>query len=599
MDWSERANLFVVSLDKSRDWYRYHHLFQELLQRRLQAAVRADQIIALHRRAAEWLAARGFVDEALRHALATADLDLVARLMEAGLCDVLNREDRPTLERWLHLLPEDFIQRRPGILIFKVWAMQLSWQPEAQWRLLQQVEALLGEEGAGPLTGDLLRVLRGQLAGFYGQAAYFRNEMAAAVAFCAEALALLPPSWLYARGAISVYLGLAMQAGGQGRAAERLLLDRYEALSDKTTNYAQRLLLAVSFIYLQDGQLEQLKRTAQAMLQQATQSGLMILRCWAHHLLGTVHYQQNELAAARQHFTVVIENRYVIQALTVTGSFPGLVLTQQAQGEPAEADRTLAMLSRANLQARGVEEEHTRSLRARLALLRGDLEDAARWADTLTSAPTDRPLLWLEEPHLTKARILLARGGEGDVQAAVGILDGLSEFAQRACNSRFQIEILALQAAAFDLRGKPDAALAQLRQAVDLARPGGFIRVFVDAGPRLRGPLLHLSGQGYAVETIRRILAAFPVSAPDAAASRPKAIGEAANASLIEPLTGREMDILLLLRERLSNKEIAQKLSLSPLTVKRHTVNLYGKLGVNRRWDAVTQAESLGLLLPR
>ena len=178
IQWLESNNLFVIPLDNDRQWYRYHHLFQELLQRRLLAEVGPEQVTELHRRAAAWFAGQGLIDEALHHALAADDLDLAARLMEAGLCDALNREDRPTLDRWLRLLPEDFIQRRPWLLMIKAFAFQFSWQLPAVWKLLDQIEALLDEGAehatalrrAPPRSGDPpdLQVLRGMIAALAG-----------------------------------------------------------------------------------------------------------------------------------------------------------------------------------------------------------------------------------------------------------------------------------------------------------------------------------------------------------------------------------------------------------------------------------------------
>ena len=183
IQWLESHNLFVIPLDNDRQWYRYHHLFQELLQRRLLAEVGPERVTELHRRAAAWFAGQGLIDEALRHALAANDLDLAARLMEAGLCDVLNREDRPTLDRWLRLLPEDFVLRRPWLLMIKAFAFQFSWQLSAVGKLLDQAEALLDEGAehalrlgeAVPHPGDDphdARVLRGLIAVLRGQQAF-------------------------------------------------------------------------------------------------------------------------------------------------------------------------------------------------------------------------------------------------------------------------------------------------------------------------------------------------------------------------------------------------------------------------------------------
>ena len=178
--WSA-PDLFVIPLDNDRQWYRYHHLFQDLLQRRLLAEVGPEQVAELHRAAAAWFAGQGLIDEALHHALAIDNLDLAARLMQAGLCDVLNREDRATLERWLRLLPEDFIERRPWLLMIKALALQFSSQLPAVWKLLGQIEALIDEGGAAALhagDADDLRVLRGLVAALRSQEAFSNGQAA-------------------------------------------------------------------------------------------------------------------------------------------------------------------------------------------------------------------------------------------------------------------------------------------------------------------------------------------------------------------------------------------------------------------------------------
>ena len=153
IQWLENNNLFVIPLDSERQWYRYHHLFHELLQRRLLAEMGPARVTELHRRAAAWFVGQGLIDEALRHALAINDLDLAAQLMVAGLCDVLNREDRATLDRWLRLLPDEFIQRHPWLLMIKAVVLGLSWQLAATWKLLDQIEALLAERPLQRMMG--------------------------------------------------------------------------------------------------------------------------------------------------------------------------------------------------------------------------------------------------------------------------------------------------------------------------------------------------------------------------------------------------------------------------------------------------------------
>ena len=215
LDWIERSELFITPLDNRREWYRYHHLFQELLQQKLSAELVPDQVNELHRLASAWFEEHGLLDEALQHALAAGDLDLAARQMNAGLRDVLNRQGRPTLERWLRLLPEEMIQRHPGLLMIRAWALEFSWRPDLQAQVLQQIEELLEAEEGAALQVDDLQILRGQILLLKAQQAYFSNQPTRAIDLCRQALALLPPSWTYARGVAMLYLGLSMQASGQ------------------------------------------------------------------------------------------------------------------------------------------------------------------------------------------------------------------------------------------------------------------------------------------------------------------------------------------------------------------------------------------------
>jgi LuxR family maltose regulon positive regulatory protein len=599
MDWVERANLFVIPLDNRREWYRYHRLFRELLQQRLLAEASPDQVNELHCRAAAWFAARGLIDEALRYALAANDLDLAARLMEQGLRDVLNREDRPTLERWLRLLPEEFIQRRPGMLVLKAWVLLFSWQLAAVAKVLQQVEALIDEDDravAGQDDSHALSLLRGQIAVLHGQQAYYRNQPADTLACCREALALLHPSWTYARGGAMLYWGMSMRASGQGEAAQRKLLDQYESWPEKADGYALRLLFAACHNFIEAGQLEQARQTAQLMLERATRSRLLVLQGWAHYFIGLAGYYRNELDAAGQRLRELVEKRHTIHAMAARNGMITLALVHLARGETPEAWQTMELLSQLEIARVGYEPDDARSLRARLHLLQGDLENAFRWADAYTAPVPDEPLTWLQDPHMMKARVLLVRGGETDAQSALDILDALYEIAERTYNTRCQIEILPLRALALDALGRAGDARAALRHAVELSRAGGFIRPFVDLGQPTADMLDRLAAQGVAPETIRRLLAAFIDSPSGLAPADAQSSVFNRQSEIIEPLTVREIDVLLLLRERLSNKEIAGKLYLSTATVKRHLINIYEKLGVNRRRDAVLKAEALGIL---
>jgi LuxR family maltose regulon positive regulatory protein len=260
LDSIERSELFISSVDDQRHWYRYHHLFQEMLQQRLAAEMSPDQVAELHRRASIWFQEQGLVEEALQHTLAAGDFDLAAHQMAAALREVINREDRPTLERWLRSLPEEMIERRPEMLMVRAWALEFSWQLNRQAHVLRQIEGLLDSDAGRLLPAEDLQILRGQILPLRAQAAYFANQPTQAIGLCQEALALLPSSWTFCRGGTMMYLGMALQASGESRAADRLLLDEYQSCADKSGTYAALVLRALCFNHLNAGRLEQARR---------------------------------------------------------------------------------------------------------------------------------------------------------------------------------------------------------------------------------------------------------------------------------------------------------------------------------------------------
>jgi LuxR family maltose regulon positive regulatory protein len=601
LDWLDRMELFIIPLDEHKQWFRYHPLFQDLLKQRLKAESGPKPEIHLHQRASAWFADQGLLDEAIQHALESGDNHLVARLMEKGLKDVLNREARLTLDQWVKILPEEILHSKPSLLMIKVWALAISWHLAAAMKLLHQVEAMI-ETSESNLDTESIQILRGQIATLRAQEAFFANQPARAIEYSRKGLTLMPESWVYVRGGLILYLGLSMQAIGQSQAAERFLFDQYEGHDDKTDGFSMRILLALSFNNLNNGGLEQSRQVAHTMLDQSIRGRRQVTSNWGHYFIGFVKYQWNELDAAEDHLTEIIGNRYAITPLIAQHGMTILARVHQAGGRSSEAWQTLETLSRFDLERIGYEENETRALRARLSLLQGKMGDAFRWADAFTEPPAERPLLWLENPHTTRAQILITRGDEGDLQEALKILDQLDEMAVRTYNTRSLIEIRALQALALDAQGRSRKADTLLKQALDLARHGGFIRVFLDLGKPMQEMLQRLGARSPNKEYSQRLLSAFTEEQQRKKAEdtqQTSASGPARKPPVLaEPLTAREMDVLRLLRGPLSNKEIASQLYLSPSTIKRHTINLYGKLGAHSRKEAVAAAIDLGILSP-
>ena len=611
IEWVELHNLFVSSLDSHKEWYGYHQMFRSMLLQHATAELGPDRVSALQRRAAAWFAHRGQVDEGVRYALAAGDLELAAGFVAQGLSDVLNREDRPTLERWLGYFPDEFVQDRLDLLIVRGFSLFLSWQIGPLARLLSHASALLEQvvtAGAEP------EALRGCLAGQSAFVAYLGNDQDGAAAHSRETLALLPEAWLFVRGGGVLFQALALQASGQWQEAVRLTIESYEGLGDQTSVYALRHLQALSMVYYrQAGDLEQVVQTGHRLVKGAERSGLSLLHSWGDLLVGLAHYQRNELADARQCFARLLDFRYTANIGALRDAVQRLALIHEIAGEQDEAWAMVQFLSQLDLDQMGHEGDETRALRARLWLMRGELESAARWADDFAAPVPDQAWPWHDPPHLIKARILLARGTAADVQLALELLAALGEVAEHSHNMRLLIEVLALRALAPDVSGQAGDARAALLAAVDLARPGGFLRAFLDLGAPMKEALSQLAAQKNlpTLPTVRRILAEYgdqpagPMRSGQEVA-HPMQVSTAGQAAsvlagrqpLVEPLSPRELEILMLLRDPMSAKEIAHKLCISYQTVKRHTSNIYGKLAVGKRWDAVTKAEALGILPP-
>ena len=324
------------------------------------------------------------------------------------------------------------------------------------------------------------------------------------------------------RAAEPFYTGAwACECLGRGEAAQRTLIDEYEASHGKSDAYFQFVLFAACFNAIESGDLEQAGRLAQAMLDHGTSAGLPLTTGHAHYLRGLVHYCRNELDAAGQHFGELVAKRLSFHTQAARNGMIGLARVHVAKGAIGASWPVMELLSQFDMDRLGQDGEDARSWRAQLEYLQGDTEPAFRWADGFTAPVAVRSLLWLQNPHLAKAQLLLERGTVADVRSALDILDVLLEDAERTFSVRSQIDVLVLRALALDRQGRlaPQGGgadgLATLQKAVELARPGGFVRVFVDLGLPMQTMLLRLAGQAFApqdhrVGEVRRILAAFP-----------------------------------------------------------------------------------------
>ncbi len=588
----DAANLFLVPLDDERRWYRYHRLFADLLRDRLQQT-RPDELPVLHRRAAAWYWQERLAPEAVGHALTAADFELAADLIEESASEMLwMRGEVATLRGWLEMLPETLIRDRPGLCLLHAWALFLGVQFEAVEGRVHDAEAALARlslpDPARQAVAEQLTVMRAMLANF-------RGDLPRTIELSRQALDLVGEDNLMLRAALASNLGGAYMGSGDLVAAGEVFAEAAR-LYQATGNLFVTLLASAYLgdVQMAQGHLRQAAETFRQTLALAGERGgaQSFGARLAQVGLGRLECERNELEEAERRLTVHLEASQRLgdeqigpgPQLLVDG-YRALARTLQARGEEASA---LAMLDRAEQVTRrraprllgGVA-----AAKARLHLASGDLVAAQRWASESGLDASTEPVYAREFELLTLARVLVA---QGSLVEAMDLLERLGRAAEAGQRLGSLVEARLLQALALQAQGRRDEAVAALDTALSLAEPEGYVRLFADEGAPLASLLRQAVAQGNAEAA--RLHTALP-----APSLQPPERGEPPG-PLVEPLTERELEVLDLIADGLSNREIAEKLVLAVTTVKKHASNIYGKLGVRSRTEAVARARKLDLL---
>src|SRR5215469_4669785 len=602
----DRANLFVVPLDEVRCWWRYHHLFADLLRGRL-ADKHPARVPELHHAAAAWHAEHGFADDAVRHAIAAGETGWAARLVERHVETLLRRSEGATLDRWLSALPVASVRARPRLCLAQAIAAVVSGRLEAVEPLVADAErafAAAGDEPHEPSVGRALSVLANvpaSMAFLRAVLAGLRGDAARALDFDAQVLAHLgEDDWLM-HSQVAWNLATVHWVRGELGEAEQALADLVaERVAAGEGYLAMRVCYDHSEVQLAQGRLGAALRTYQRGLEMASEAGQQPPPAGMAHVgLAEVLYERNELAAAHQHAT---QGTALCRQLAFTQPLArGLAMLariRQAQGDTAGALEAIGQAERVNLSPQlAAMYNPVPAWQARLLLAVGEAAAAASWASGRGLRAGDEPCYPREREYLALARVLLAEHAPGQ---ALRLLDRLHAKAAAQQRTRSVIEAAALQALALADGGDQLAASASLAEALALAAPEGYIRVFADEG----APMARLLGRLAAAQRTGRVVFPGPVPQrylnqlirafqPTAA---PPAARDTAMAGLAEPLSDRELEVLRLLAAGKSNQQIADELVVTLATVKKHVGHILAKLAAGNRTQAVARARVLGLL---
>jgi LuxR family maltose regulon positive regulatory protein len=589
LDWLEASNLFVIQLDDQGQWVRYHHLFRDFLVSELTRRFNPDEISALHRRASAWYASEGLIDEALHHALAIGDVAEAAQIVKQNRKVILVDDEHHVMARWLEQLPGDIIWQQPELLLALAWVEKFRLKFQTVPGLLEAAEKILARKENPDIE------LQGEIEFFYGYFTWAQGLGAQAVKHQERALERIPETYDHVRGEAEVHYGLTLHMSGQREMAIDWLTGLIDSHPSTKAIRRTRHLSGLYFIHTLEGSLSEAIHPAQLGTKIGMKNKLGYAETFSSYVETIAYLQWNDLELAVQRLKQIITKRYVALTRLAVDSLGSLCLTYEHLDRPDQADETVKILIEFAEQSNDPSlSAIAASLQARLSLIRGDLASAQRWirqADMATDAGI--MLFWLEIPRITECRVLIMKGTDASLQQAIEKLEQYDQENKAVHNTFQRVVILPLLALANHKRGETDRALAILRRAVALAEPGGFIRPFVDLAPEIIGLLDEVRRQGVAPTYITQILAAIEkAEEPGSPSTRPSRV----TSPLIESLTNREFEILELLGERLTNKEIAAKLHISIGTVEQHLVRIYGKLGVRRRRQAVVKAKELGLL---
>ncbi|OGO38352.1 MAG: hypothetical protein A2W35_04080 [Chloroflexi bacterium RBG_16_57_11] len=621
LEYMERANLFLVPLDDERIWYRYHHLFADLLRTQLQRSLGDQEVAQLHLRAAAWHEQNGSILEAIQHASMASDDEMVERLIEQNYLEMMNRGEMSWVRFWMGKLSKELVYRRPWLCLYE--AMNRSWfgQLEEANLLLNEAEKRIRAESSAEVSAPGAQSMLGYHAYVKSRVTAMQGDTRRAIEFCLTARENVPADNLGLQIDFSITLGYEYFLYGDFVNANKTLNETIQlgdivgAVNNPVAAYC---VLARMQIY--QGRLHE----ADDLLRKAAQlihgTGGQYLGVFGLVEVGTsaLLCEWNDLEAA------LVRLKGHLDDLPLWGKADDLCLAyttlariQLAQGTWTEAVDTVEKAAQL-IRTCGVFSEARSAVEAaqvKMWLLQGDWSSVDRWVAKLEKRfGLHDPYRYEDElAHITQARVFIA---QNKPDKAIGLLSHLEDIARSAGRMGRVIEILLLEALAMRETGDSENAILALTECLTLAEPECYVRVFLDEGRPMQlllakglahasaGPLrdyaIHLLSQFDAEPLV--VTAAqekvSPTGHPSTSSGQALVTPEfrPAKSMLVEPLSQRELEVLQLMALGRTNQEIARQLIVAPGTVKAHAASIYRKLDAANRTEAVARARQMGIL---
>ena len=615
LEYLERANLFIVPLDDRRQWYRYHQLFADLLRRRLSQAADTQRINALYQRASAWCQHQGLITEAVSYALDGSDLEYAAALIERYVLGLFYNSEIALIHHWLKALPAGLMRSHPLLqAVYASTTVLLSGYStdslELAGRWLQEAEKT-PSPGAEPGIPDragqpTYNEMAGFISKFRAYLSRFRGDTPQTVILLSQqALDRLPKDERKFRSALLTNIGCAYMLLGDETEAERVFAEaRQTGESSGDLFNAAAAARGQALILRKRGRLHEAAAICRDSLQFigrcSEEIGRPIPYAGVVYItLGEIMLEWNDLEEAERLLTKGVTTIKLLPDFTAVEGYSALAWLKRAQGEIEQAFELLAQAEQLQPTASPYIAAHRLRLwltqaedkpdRGRLESLPHSLAHAGR----LESEPHHDLLKYLEQVALYRLLIVQHRlQGHPNLQPLLDCLDRQIHFAREKGWHEWVITFLILRTLALQAQGNVDQAIASLQQALTLAEPGGYVRVFLDEGAPMRQLLQEAVARRAARESAeyanKLLTAALDT---EKCTAKPVAIE-----SLIKPLSPREIEVLRLIATGATNPQIAQRLFITVDTVKKHLYNIFGKLEVKNRTQATARARELGLL---
>lgn len=577
----ERSNLFLVPLDDERRWYRYHHLFTDALQQFLLSSTSQHQLTSLHDRACGWYSQHGFIADAYHHALLAGNYVQAAEILERNAWSMILHAEFGMLKRWTQALPADLLSHHPWLCIIYAWAL-LFGESEAA-----EVQLQAAEQQLQACDSALMAVqMQGHISAVRAWIAYQNNEPDRAVKLSRQALELYPQMDLAISSGLMCLVGVGCRTQNDMAGAARAFAEAME-LAQTSGNILVEVAARTSLGELNQmmGRLHEAETFYREALRRANLLQSPVV-AQAYYMLARIHREWNDLASARLFAEKAVESYRRLGIVDeLAEAYMYLARIHQAQNDLVEENRALVGASQA-VQEHVLEPRlvpNLGAMRARLWLAQGKLEEARQWAEARGLSPGGELDLRNENEYLALVRIFLADSRLDEATRLLLRLQYAMECSERYGNL---IEVLVLRAIALGMQSGADAALAVLEQAVSLAHSQGYMRVFLDEGEHIERLLKFSITQWQDRDLLayaHKLLSAF---------AGENVLPQAPHTGI---LSERELEVLNLIAAGCSNQEIANTLVIATGTAKRHIANIFDKLDVRNRTEAVARARQLGL----